>query len=140
MIPFVPGMYLPSLVCKTSIRQTPIEVPSRNPAELVCWGWICLRRKLVADLALYLGHDVWVLLEVGCSIIASLRKPCAAVGKPRPALLDDVKLYGQVNDLAERLDALAENDIKLCHSIGWCHLVLDDLHFHLVSDDRVSLG
>jgi len=127
-------------VCKTPIRQTPTEVPSRNPAELVCGDWIRFRRKLVADLALYLGHDVWVLLEVGCSIVASLGKPCAAVGIPRPALLDDVELHGQVYDLAERLDTLAENDVKLRHPIGRCHLVLDNLYLYLVANDRVALG
>src|SRR3954449_4684476 len=66
-------------------------------------------------------------LEVGPRIVAPLTNPFAINGKPSPALLDDVEVRGQIDDLPGTTDALPVKNVELDLAEGRGKLVLDDL-------------
>src|SRR5882724_1449854 len=80
-------------------------------------------------------------LQVGARVVAALTDPFAIDGKPGSALLNDVQIRGEIDDLPRAADALAVQDVELDLTEGRCQLVLDHLHARAIAHrNRVFTG
>src|SRR5690606_24438456 len=85
-----------------------------------------LRRELVDDLLADLVGGRRVLGEELPRPLAALAEPRLAVAEPGAAALQDPLLDAEVEDLAEQVDTLAEQDVELDLPERRGDLVLDD--------------
>src|SRR5437773_1365659 len=105
-------LYTMSSCGRSSVRR---RLPRRGPARLRDERGAQLRR------------DGRVLVEVGERLVAALADLLAAVRVPGARLLDEPELLGGVDQLAELVDAGAEQDLELGLAERRRALVLDDL-------------
>src|SRR5215212_5976665 len=89
--------------------------------------------ELVVDVVEDTLADLVVLLEELLGVLAALAEPLLAVGEPRPALLDHVVLYPDVEQAALARDPLTVHHVELNRLERRGHLVLYDLDPGLVA-------
>ena len=89
-----------------------------------------VEQKLLLDTL----HQVWVLLQVGAGIVPALTDTFTVHGKPCAALLNDVQVGGEIDDLPRTANAMTVQDIELYFTEGRGKLVLDHLHARAVTD------
>src|SRR5712692_10091246 len=75
-----------------------------------------------------------MLFEIQLGVLASLTDTFTAVGEPGAALLDDLALYRQIEQLAGSANTLPVHDIKFHLSEGRGDLVFDDFDTRTVAD------
>src|SRR5262245_16327902 len=81
-----------------------------------------------------------MLLEIRLGVLPPLADALPVEREPRPALLDDAELRGEVDDVAGLRDALSVQDVELDLAEGRGELVLHDLHACAIADrDRILL-
>src|SRR5471032_2316989 len=78
-------------------------------------------------------------LEIVARVLAALADALAAVAEPGAALLDDVVLHRQIEQVAFARDALAVEDVELHLAEGRRDLVLHHLDAGGVADDRLTV-
>src|SRR2546428_1767463 len=69
--------------------------------------------ELLVQLALHVGEDLRMQLEEVARVLAALPDALAPVAEPSAALLDDVVLHRQIEQIAFAGDALAVEDVEL---------------------------
>src|SRR3954463_8252578 len=83
--------------------------------------------QLAADLLFDRLERGRVVLEELLDVFAPLAEPLARVGEPRAALLDDLPIDGQIEQLASLRDALAVHHVDLGLADRRRPFFLDDL-------------
>ena len=84
-------------------------------------------------------RKVDVFLQETLDVLAALAEALPAVGEPRPALLDDLVLDGNVDEVALAGHPLAVHDVELGLAEGRRHLVLHDLDAGAVADHVLAV-
>src|SRR5215218_9872436 len=108
--------------------------------EHLAGGLLCdlldglVEAELVVDVVEDTLADLVVLLEELLGVLAALAEPLLAVGEPRPALLDYVVLYPDVEQAALARDPLTVHHVELNRLERRRHLVLYDLDPGLVAN------
>src|SRR5207237_9779666 len=83
-------------------------------------------------------EDSGVQLEEVPRVFASLPDPLAAVAEPGAALLDEIVLDGEVEEVAVPRDPLPVEDVELHSAAGGRDLVLHHMHAGPRSDRRIA--
>ena len=86
-----------------------------------------------------LDHDLRVVGEEALGVLPALAELLALVGEPRPGLLDDAHVDGEVEHRTLAADALAVHDVELGLAERRGDLVLDDLHPGARPDDLATV-
>src|SRR5436305_2515064 len=84
--------------------------------------------ELLVEAGLDVLEDLGTQLEEVPRVFAALPDPLAAVAEPGAALLDEVVLHGEVEEVAFPGDPLAIEDVELHLAEGRRDLVLHHLH------------
>src|SRR2546428_7193949 len=92
--------------------------------------------EFLVQLAFDVGEDPGMELEEVARVLAALADALAAVAEPGAALLDDVVLHRQIEQVAFAGDALAVEDVELDLAERRSDLALHHLHPPAVSDPR----
>src|SRR5438067_2934332 len=95
--------------------------------------------ELLVKLALHVGEDLRMQLEKVARVLAALPDALAAVAEPGAALLDDVVLHRQIEQVSLAGDALAIKDVELDLAEWRRHLVLHHLHPRAIADHRLAV-
>src|SRR5215212_7709327 len=112
--------------------------------EHLAGGLLCdlldglVEAELVVDVVEDTLADLVVLLEELLGVLAALAEPLLAVGEPRPALLDHVVLYPDVEQAALARDPLTVHHVELDRLERRRHLVLYYLDPGLVANGVVA--
>src|SRR5688500_14802885 len=80
-------------------------------------------------------EDGGVVLEELLDVLAALAEALAAVSEPGAALLDDLPLDGEIEQVAFARDALAVHHVELRFAEGRSDLVLHHLDAGAAADD-----
>src|SRR5687768_9061049 len=86
------------------------------------------------DLRLDLVVELGMLGEARLRVLAALPDPLATEREPRATLVDDVRLGGEVDEIAFARDSLTVEDVELDLLERRRHLVLHNLHARAVAD------
>src|SRR5436190_3512914 len=84
-------------------------------------------------------HGVGMIDQELLRVLSALTDALAGEGEPRAALLDDVHLRREIDEVALFRDALTVEDVQLDLLERRRHLVLHDLHARAVADDVLFL-
>src|SRR5215472_14656682 len=108
-----------------------------------CWRRRFGRESFQAQLAPQLGFelcgDVLVVFEELLDVLAALADALALVTKPRAGFFHQISKNSQIDQIAFAGDAFAVHDVKLGFTKRGRSLVLDDLDFGAIANDRVSV-
>src|SRR5204862_6231904 len=83
--------------------------------------------------------DRGILLHGLFDVLAALTEAFAAEGEPRPALLDDLAVDSQIEQVPFLRDPLAVHDVELGFAKWRGYLVLDHLDARTATDDLVAV-
>src|ERR1022692_2194798 len=86
-----------------------------------------LRQGGDPHLCRHLLEEVRVLAQEVAHVLTALPEAHIAVGEPRATLVDDVGVDTHVEHAPGVRDALVVEDVELCGTERWRHLVLDNL-------------
>src|SRR5262249_19858727 len=95
--------------------------------------------EVLEHLALDRVRDVRMRVQELLGILATLADSLAAEGEPGAALLDDVVLRGEVDEVALPGEAGSVHDVELDLAERWGELVLHDLDPRAVADRGLTL-
>src|SRR2546421_1144494 len=95
--------------------------------------------ELLVKLALHVGEDLRMQLEEVARVLAALPDALSAIAEPGAALLDDVVLHRQIEQVSLAGDALAIEDVELDLAERRRHLVLHHLPAGAIADHPLAV-
>ena len=89
--------------------------------------------------AVYFLHNLRMLSQVQLRILTALTDLAALVRIPCSALINDIDVRSQIQNITFPGNALSEHDIELCLFKWRRNLILHDTHTGAVTDDLSAL-
>src|SRR2546428_7248895 len=93
----------------------------------------------LGDLGLDLARHGRMGLEIVPRRLAALADPLASIREPGPALVDDIPVHAEIDQLADLGNPFGEQDVELGLLERRRHLVLHHLHAHPAAHDILAV-